>query len=154
MRNRGVLRVGMQFLEQMLHLPEGHRIIAAREADGFTDTIEVLVEGPDLPVVNEGSITPRVNLTVTVTETDEIGPRSNLRREIRMIDDLEFKIARLDLQPGDILVLKCKQHLPREACDRIRDMMKNVTAGHKTIVLDGGLEIAILTAAEIAERAA
>lgn len=69
-RNRGVLRVSLGLLECLLHLPEGHRIVATRPSDGFIDAVDVLVEGPTLPSVAIGQVTPRVQLIVTQVETD------------------------------------------------------------------------------------
>lgn len=68
------------------------------------------------------------------------------------IDDIEFKIARLDLRPGDILVFKCKERLPSEAVARMRYDVGKYLGGHRALVLDGGLDIAVLTAAEIESR--
>ncbi len=68
--NRGIVKVDMGVLADLLHLPAGHRIITARQADAFTETVELLVEGPDLPTVAADQKTPWVQLLVTVTETD------------------------------------------------------------------------------------
>lgn len=68
--NRGVVRLDMQLLEGLLHLPDGHHIVAARQADGFIDAVDLLVEGPSLPDIAPGQVTPRVQLIVTVTEAD------------------------------------------------------------------------------------
>lgn len=68
------------------------------------------------------------------------------------MDDIEFKIARLDLRPGDILVIRCKQHLPMETIARMRAAFLPVTKDHKIMVLDGDMDLAVLTAAEIEAR--
>ncbi|SHJ71170.1 hypothetical protein SAMN05444159_1290 [Bradyrhizobium lablabi] len=70
------------------------------------------------------------------------------------IDDIKFKIARLDLRPGDILVLKLKDRIPRDAVDSFRKTLRAVTGGHKCLVLENGADLAILTAAEIEARSA
>lgn len=72
MRNRGVVKVSLGLLGQMMHLPEGHNILAVRQADDFSESFDILVEGPDLPLVGEGDLTPRVQFQVTVSETEEV----------------------------------------------------------------------------------
>lgn len=78
-QGRGVVRVDMGFLGDVLHLPDGCRIVRAREAEGFCGIIELLVEGPELPPIDPGQITPRVNLIVTVTETEEFVRRRTFK---------------------------------------------------------------------------
>lgn len=68
------------------------------------------------------------------------------------IDDIEFKIARLDLRPGDILVLKLRDQVPTWEMDRFRKIMQEITGDHKCLVLENGVDLAILTAAEIEAR--
>ena len=69
-----------------------------------------------------------------------------------MTDDLEFRIARIDLRPGDTLVLKYPRPLSQEQRRNLMEAMKSASGGHRVMVLDGGLDLAVLTAAEIAER--
>lgn len=65
----------------------------------------------------------------------------------------EFHIARLDLRPGDVLVVKSRRPLSVQDCERIRQILKQEAVGHRVMVLDDGLDLAVLTAAEIVERA-
>lgn len=67
--------------------------------------------------------------------------------------DLEFKIARLDLRPGDIVVLKSPKAISKQQADGMRQIIPEALGGHKALILDNGMDIAVLTAAEIAERA-
>lgn len=69
-------------------------------------------------------------------------------------DDLQFKIARLELRPGDILVVRAPMRLPSETVARLRDMVRQAAPNVRAMVLDAGLDLSVLTAAEIAERAA
>ena len=55
-----------------MHLPEDHRIIAVRQADDLSDAIDLRIEGPTLPAVDAGFAIPRVNLMLSVIETDEM----------------------------------------------------------------------------------
>lgn len=68
------------------------------------------------------------------------------------IDDIEFKIARLDLRPGDILVVKCRDRLTRETVVRLQEVIRATAPGHKGLILERGMDLAILTAAEIELR--
>jgi hypothetical protein len=70
------------------------------------------------------------------------------------LSDLEFKVGRLDLKPGDLLVAKFKERLPQTAIGRIRESFNAVIPGVKVLVLENGADLAILTAAEIEARTA
>lgn len=65
-----------------------------------------------------------------------------------MGSQFEFRIAKLQLEPGDLLVLKVKDRIPASGVDRIRGMMVAASGGHKVLVLEGGAELAVLTAAQ------
>jgi hypothetical protein len=72
-RRAGIVSVSLGLLGEILHLPEGHRVIAVRPcADAFGDTTEIAVEGPSLPEVPEGAVIPRVQYVVSVTEEPEL----------------------------------------------------------------------------------
>jgi hypothetical protein len=71
-----------------------------------------------------------------------------------MNNDLEYKIARMDLRPGDILVVKSQHTLSYETVVRIQSDFERVAPGHKIMVVDKSLDLSILTAAEIEKRAA
>jgi hypothetical protein len=67
-------------------------------------------------------------------------------------DDLEFEIARLDLQPGDILVARFKERLPLTAINHIRETFNRVVPNVKCLGLENGADLAILSATEIEAR--
>lgn len=70
-----------------------------------------------------------------------------------MIDDLEFRIARLDLRPGDVLVVKVNgPAISGETATAVRRMVNVTIPDHKVLVLDERLDLAVLTQAEIAAR--
>lgn len=71
---------------------------------------------------------------------------------IRQVDDIEFKISRLDLRPGDILVVRCPFLITAATAARLAAAVKEATGGHRALILDGGMDLAILTAAEIEAR--
>jgi hypothetical protein len=68
------------------------------------------------------------------------------------IDDIEFKIARLDLRPGDILVVKCETKVTPEMARRMQEVITQVARGNRALILEKGTDLSILTAAEIEAR--
>lgn len=70
------------------------------------------------------------------------------------IDDIEFKICRLDLRSGDVLVVKIDVILSAETAHRIHEVINKATRGHKALILERGMDLAVLTAAEIEARTA
>lgn len=66
----------------------------------------------------------------------------------------EFQIARFDLRPGDILVVKSPEVLSYDQVQFITRLLKEQCEGHRVMVLSEGMDLAVLTAAEIAERTA
>lgn len=58
----------------------------------------------------------------------------------------EFVISRLDLKPGDIIVLRTKRVVPDHVATRMREMMKDIAPGHRALVIEDGMDIALLTA--------
>jgi hypothetical protein len=58
--------------------------------------------------------------------------------------DLIQSLSVLSLQPGDIVVLKCQQHLSRDAVDHLREVLKPKLGDHEVMILDGGLDIGVL----------
>lgn len=58
----------------------------------------------------------------------------------------EFSIAKLDLGPNDILVVKSKTRLSREAANYMREILREQLApGRKCLVLEGEIDLAVLT---------
>lgn len=53
-------------------------------------------------------------------------------------------IEKLELKPGDTIVLKFKDHLPQYAAARIDDVMAQKFPGHKILILDNGADINIV----------
>lgn len=68
---------------------------------------------------------------------------------------LRVEIAKLTLSPGDILVLKVDEYLSQEQVERLKvQMSAQLPSTIKTIILGKGLSLAVLTRAEIEQRAA
>ena len=56
-----------------------------------------------------------------------------------------FSIAKLDLAPGDIVVVRTLHPITRETAEVIRDRMRAVIGKEQgVLILDGGLELAVL----------
>lgn len=66
--------------------------------------------------------------------------------------DVEYRVAKLSLGPGDLLVVKTEKPLTREAAERIREVLKQYLPNQKALVLEPGIDLAVLTADEIARR--
>lgn len=72
-----------------------------------------------------------------------------------MPDDLELRIARLRLEPGDVLVLKATERLPHETARCLGDQARQIVgADVRVMVLDSQLDLSVLTKAEIEAKVA
>lgn len=67
-----------------------------------------------------------------------------------MADELEFRIARLELQRGDILVVKGIEPFPTKRWRGIIDLMP---PGVRVLFIPSDVELSVLTDAEINARA-
>lgn len=56
------------------------------------------------------------------------------------------EVERLALKPGDVLVLKCPQHLTIEEFEEISARFKEMFPDTKCLVLEGGIDVAVLRA--------
>lgn len=65
--------------------------------------------------------------------------------DIRFLGDL----ARLELKPGDILVLTVESHIPEESKAQIRRWFKDEVPDHKLVILDGGAKLEVVAEAEV-----
>lgn len=64
--------------------------------------------------------------------------------------DLEFLIGKLSLAPSDVLVLKSAERLSPDAIVRITlYVQRTVGPEQRVLILDGGIDLAVLTRAEI-----
>lgn len=69
--------------------------------------------------------------------------------------DLEFRIAKLELGPRDVLVVKTAYHIAREVVERIRiTLADDAGLTNKIMVIGPDLDLAVLTRAEIESRIA
>lgn len=60
--------------------------------------------------------------------------------EIRYLGDVQ----RLELQPGDVIVLSCAVHLSAAENDRIREVMKRFFPNHQVLILEGDVRIGVI----------
>lgn len=70
-------------------------------------------------------------------------------------DEIEFRyrVGRLQLTPGDVLVVKVDHPISPEAAARIRQYVDDATpSGTRTIVIDASIDLSVLTKTEIDER--
>lgn len=65
----------------------------------------------------------------------------------------KLAIAKLELGPGDVLVVQSKNRVPREVLDRIKTYVEpQLPHGVKILVIDRSVTLSVLTAADIASR--
>lgn len=58
-------------------------------------------------------------------------------------------LRRLDVQPGDTVVLRTPDRLSVAACDRLREGMAGVLPPSvKTVVLEGGMDLSVVSATD------
>lgn len=69
-------------------------------------------------------------------------------------DNLEFRIAKLEVKAGDMLVVKCDGYLSLEMSKKLKQQFKDrLPEGVQVLILDKGLDLAVLTFDEIQRRA-
>lgn len=68
--------------------------------------------------------------------------------------DISFTISKLDLKPGDIVIIRCRQRLTQDGVNRLRETMKLAMPDQKALVLEDGMEIAVLTKADLERKLA
>jgi len=61
-------------------------------------------------------------------------------------------IQRLELRPGDILVVRFQRYLPAALIGKIKDQLKSVLPPEqKCIILEGGADICVITREQVAQ---
>lgn len=71
-----------------------------------------------------------------------------------MIDDREFLVAKLNLSPGDVLVVKFDVPLSSVAAVRVREQFQDkLPDGVKVLIIERGIDLSVLTFDEIQQRA-
>lgn len=72
-----------------------------------------------------------------------------------MTQSLQFKIEKLELKKGDVLVAKFGMRLSPEARQQVAAQLRTATpVGTKVLIIDPGIDLSVMTAADIAARAA
>ena len=67
----------------------------------------------------------------------------------------EFKIARLQLQPSDTLVVKAVDLIiSDQAAERVRQQVSAATGHDRVMVIDSTIDLSVLTAEQVAELTA
>lgn len=63
-------------------------------------------------------------------------------------EELSFEIARLEMKPGDVLVVRPQRPVPAEAAMRIQSYVARALPNTKILVIDPGMELSVVTKAE------
>lgn len=66
--------------------------------------------------------------------------------------DLEYRIAKLSLEAGDVLVVKINHTISAEIGGKIRESFERVVRGNRVLILDNSMELSVLTKADIEQR--
>ena len=66
--------------------------------------------------------------------------------------DLDYRIAKLEMQRGDVLVFKTDIKLSPDQVAHVRECIKRTVPGILALIIDQGTEISVLTSAELRER--
>lgn len=70
-----------------------------------------------------------------------------------VITDFEYRVGRLNMQSGDVLVIKVNERLCREVGERVRKFFQQYLPPEtKLMVIDRDVDLSILTGAELAKR--
>jgi hypothetical protein len=67
-------------------------------------------------------------------------------------DDVAYRIGKLELRRGDVLVIKVASEITAEHASRMRDEFKKHVGAEKMIVLGPGIDLAVLTKSELQQR--
>jgi hypothetical protein len=73
---------------------------------------------------------------------------------VNMLDDVEFRVARLELGPDDVLAVRSTKPLSSVMAAELRAQLeRRLNLFGRVLVLDAGLEFSVITKAD-AKRAA
>lgn len=67
-------------------------------------------------------------------------------------DGLEFSIARLHLEPNDVLVVKFSKPATADAVERARSVLHKATEHKHILFIEPEIDLSVLTRAEIEQR--
>jgi hypothetical protein len=71
-----------------------------------------------------------------------------------MADDLDFRIAKLEVKPGDVLVVKIATRITEQIAHDLKLRFEaRLPDGVKVLVLDSGIDLSVLSFEEIERRA-
>jgi len=79
--------------------------------------------------------------------------QAGISRLEQNVSSFEFRIGRLDLRPGDVLVVKCSGVLSTEMAGRVARIMRERLPTTPIIIIDRQIDLAVLTKEEIEARA-
>lgn len=66
--------------------------------------------------------------------------------------DIDYRIAKLETKPGDILVFTTPRMLSAEMADHLRKYVARVLPDIQVLVVGGGADVSLLTREELAGR--
>jgi hypothetical protein len=130
-------------LDRLQHL----RVMPDHKGDPSSLDIRNLIDGRDTTI----GYARNQEFVDWFNETFEIA--RNLRQRLTMHHELELRIARLDLKPGDILVVKSSAALSTATYALLAGDLKRYLAPTKCMILDPSISLEVLTREHINELA-
>ena len=76
--HRGLLKIDLDLLAELVHLPPGNKVAAIRMDDAIernAHTASLLIVGDDMPEVPENEVTPWVSLEFTQADDGTVSSR-------------------------------------------------------------------------------
>lgn len=68
--------------------------------------------------------------------------------------DFEYRVGKLALNPGDMLVVKVDTYLTLDMAAQAKRHFERAVPGTNVIIIERGVDLSVLTAAELAQRSA
>jgi hypothetical protein len=65
-----------------------------------------------------------------------------------IVNVMAAEIAKLELNPGDTIILKVAGKLSYEMIERLKNQIESFSPGHKALVLDQGLDLSVVAPAQ------
>lgn len=79
-------------------------------------------------------------------EADANLTRAHVQQVVTLLaTDVEVRMRRLEIKPGEILVLSFMHKLSQEAVQRCKDTLQNIVPGSKVIILEEGAELQVIS---------
>lgn len=66
---------------------------------------------------------------------------------------IEFHISKMELKPGEFLVMRFKRHISQKEADNLRENVRGFLPNNKVLVFDGDVDLSVLAPVQIVKAA-